>query len=63
MSCYRCEKRQIGCHASCEDYLKERAERDALNQEIRAKKEREQIAVGFEIEGARKRQKARGRKA
>lgn len=62
MSCYGCIKRQIGCHATCEDYLKERAERDVLNEKIRAEKAKEQLAVGFEIEGARKRQKARGRK-
>ena len=61
MSCYGCTKRHMYCHVSCEEYKRERAERDALNEKIRAEKEKEQIAVGFEIEGARKRQKASGR--
>ena len=24
--CFRCEKRQPGCHSSCEDYLRAKAE-------------------------------------
>lgn len=51
MSCYGCEKRHIGCHATCEDYLKERAERDALNEKIRAEKEKEKAAIGTAIQG------------
>lgn len=28
MSCYGCEKRTIGCHATCEDYKEFRAKLD-----------------------------------
>lgn len=41
--CKNCEKRQVGCHSTCEDYLAqkirndtERAERNADNQEFLA---------------------------
>lgn len=29
-SCYKCEKRQVGCHGSCEDYLAWRAKQDKI---------------------------------
>lgn len=29
-------KRQLGCHSKCEEYIKEKAENDALNKKIRA---------------------------
>ena len=32
-SCYGCEKRRMGCHSTCEDYQKFKAEREAINQE------------------------------
>lgn len=27
--CYNCQKRHIGCHSDCKDYLAEKAARDA----------------------------------
>lgn len=32
-SCYGCEKRRMGCHSTCEDYQKFKAERETINQE------------------------------
>ena len=31
--CYKCEKRVPGCHGSCEDYKRFKAENDAKKQE------------------------------
>lgn len=33
--CYKCEKRHVGCHGSCEDYLRERKALDEFNEEQR----------------------------
>lgn len=30
MTCYKCDRRSIGCHDRCEDYLAEKAKRDAV---------------------------------
>lgn len=30
MTCYKCDRRAIGCHDRCEDYLAEKAKRDAV---------------------------------
>lgn len=40
--CYDCvtPKRHPGCHAECEEYLKEKAERDRRREELYAIKER-----------------------
>ena len=37
--CKGCEKRYIGCHSECDDYIKERQELDKKNAEIRKQKE------------------------
>lgn len=50
MSCYGCEKRHINCHASCEDYLKEKAERDALNEKIRLARTKYKAAIGCVVQ-------------
>lgn len=31
--CKECSKRTLGCHATCEDYLQFRVERDKINME------------------------------
>lgn len=33
--CYKCEKRHIGCHSTCEDYLRERKALDEYNEKQR----------------------------
>jgi hypothetical protein len=33
--CYKCEKRHIGCHSTCEDYLRERKALDEFNENQR----------------------------
>ena len=46
MSCYGCTNRHMYCHVSWEDYLKEKAERDALNEKIRLARFRDKAALG-----------------
>ena len=45
MSCYKCEKRVVGCHSSCEDYKSFREEKDRQNEKIRA----ESITADYEV--------------
>lgn len=33
-ACKDCNKRAVGCHSTCEDYKKERAELDKRNEKI-----------------------------
>lgn len=33
--CYKCEKRHISCHSTCEDYLRERKALDEYNEKQR----------------------------
>lgn len=40
-TCLNCERREVGCHSQCPDYLAARKELDA----IRERKKREQAAV------------------
>lgn len=37
--CYKCEKRQIGCHIVCNRYKTFAKERQAINAKIKAEKE------------------------
>lgn len=30
-NCYKCDKREIGCHLNCENYIKYRKELDVIN--------------------------------
>lgn len=54
MSCKNCKKRQIGCHASCEDYQNEKQEREALKDKIKKEKEKQRELDYVEIERRRK---------
>ena len=38
------------CHVSCEDYLKEKAERDALNEKIRLARTKYKAAIGCVVQ-------------
>lgn len=44
--CYYCrDKRHVGCHSHCGDYIKERAELDARNEKIKAQKHKESLGI------------------
>ena len=36
--CFGCEKRTVGCHSTCEDYLEFRKQKDNENTEIQKSK-------------------------
>lgn len=36
--CYQCEKREVGCHGTCNDYIKEVAERKEFLEKVRLEK-------------------------
>ena len=44
-SCYKCEKRQVGCHGSCEDYLAWRAKRMEKLEKSLAKKFADEVII------------------
>ena len=39
MTCRNCTKRKAGCHSTCEDYLKEKAERERIKEKKDAENE------------------------
>jgi hypothetical protein len=43
-SCKGCEKRYIGCHSVCEDYLAQKAAHDAMRE---AERKRKEISFGI----------------
>ena len=57
--CKGCEKREVGCHATCEDYLTYRELKDEQNAELKEKAKREQEQN--DIEKSRKKRIALGR--
>ena len=46
-SCYKCEKRQVGCHGSCEDYLAWRAEQDKVLENRTRERLADEITIGL----------------
>ena len=53
MSCRGCEKRHIGCHAECEEYMAAWRK----NREAGKKREIENESMGLKIRGAERRQR------
>ena len=52
--CKNCEKRELKCHSSCEEYKLYRAELDSINEKRRAYNEKVSFEV-YEKERMRKR--------
>lgn len=50
MSCYKCEKRALGCHSSCEEYKSFREEKDKQKEKMRA----QSITSGYEVDRQKK---------
>ncbi len=42
-NCYKCDKREVGCHLNCENYIKYRKELDVINNRRKHIKFMEQI--------------------
>ena len=52
--CKGCEKRYVGCHSTCEGYLKARAEGDALKEKMLEDKRKRNDIASFRQAGIRK---------
>lgn len=50
MSCQNCEKRHIGCHATCEDYKEYLKQNEAKKRKITKEKQTNAIVTGFVID-------------
>lgn len=48
--CYECKKRQVGCHATCEDYIRECEERTKRSEEIFNSRLSEYAANRYEVD-------------
>lgn len=49
--CHNCTERYIGCHGSCERYLTEKREQDAIVAEMMALHNREKDVTEFQVGG------------
>ena len=49
MSCKDCEKRKVGCHSTCEDYLKEKRQREELKRKIYKARDKERDILYQEV--------------
>ena len=52
--CKGCEKRYVGCHASCEEYLEARRKGDELKEKMLREKHKRNDINSFRREGIRK---------
>ena len=59
-SCYQCQERKPHCHATCQAHRERKAEHDAKQAAIRAKKKGEQEAISVSVEAKLKAIKRRG---
>lgn len=49
MSCKDCEKRKVGCHSTCEDYMKEKRQREELKRKIYKERDKERDILYQEV--------------
>lgn len=59
-SCYQCQERKAHCHSTCQAHHERKAEYDAKQAEIRAKKSREQAAISVAVDARIRAIKRRG---
>ena len=59
-SCYQCQERKPHCHSTCQAHHERKAEHDAKQAEIRAKKSREQAAISVAVDARIRAIKRRG---
>lgn len=50
MSCIGCTKRHVGCHDKCEDYQKEKKQRDIEREKIHKAKLLDNVMTGKEVQ-------------
>lgn len=61
MSCKGCEKRYIGCHSECEDYIQETKELKERNEKIKAERLKYCTALGQEYKRIARARKRKGK--
>lgn len=57
ISCLNCKERCVGCHSTCEKYLKEKSARDEKIEMINKQKELEEIFISFKAKKAKEAKK------
>lgn len=57
MSCYGCEKRHVGCHVDCEDYIQETKQIKEKKEKIKTEKIKEGEIIAVEKTRTAKRNK------
>ena len=60
LGCYQCQERTPYCHSSCQDYREWKEKHDAKQEEIRAKKRREEEVTAVIVAAKLKTIKRRG---
>lgn len=60
--CYKCRKRKIGCHATCEEYIKFKELLDEHNTIMRKEKNAHNDSVGYDKSRKRRLSQAHGKK-
>ena len=53
-ACFGCQKRTVGCHATCQEYKDERAAMDACMREERKQKNADRDMLVFRNEGIKR---------
>lgn len=53
--CRDCQKRHAGCHSTCEDYKREKAELEELRSAMQAQKDSDTIYASYHIDNKAKR--------
>ena len=51
--CKDCMDREVGCHSTCEKYIKYQKEKDEYNKKVRDAKSRENDIVSFKVDSIR----------
>ena len=60
-SCKDCDKRSVGCHATCEDYIRQKVDHEDLKEQIYQAKKTYYDAVSASAEGVMRMKKRRNR--
>lgn len=60
--CYNCDTRHLGCHAVCEEYIRERAELDKEREAVTAESMKVNAIEGCEVARSRRARKYMGKK-
>ena len=60
--CFKCDHRHIGCHAECEEYIQEKAQREHDREEMFRGMKEFNDATGCEVERSRRAKKYIGKR-